>query len=186
MTRAFTRSALVLLGLGACGVPAARFEQLETSFDAAAAARDRAQAELDACHAAAAARERELEAARAPEAQVAAALAALPGAGPRGWTTPASAWFAPGTADLTATAPATLTAVAAALAALPPGVVTIRVGAAGEPRDAREYPSERHLAADRAIALTEALVRAGTPAERLAAVAVAGPPEVTVAFLAGW
>jgi hypothetical protein len=82
---------------------------------------------------------------------VAAALAALPGGrGRGGWTTPASAWFAPGTADLTATAPATLTAVAAALAALPPGVVTIRVGAAGEPRDAREYPSERHLAADRA------------------------------------
>jgi hypothetical protein len=184
-----SRHLLLAAALSGCGVPSARHAALADAFDAAAAARDRAQAELDACAAAAAAREEAERAAAAPAQSAHAALARVAAAvggtqSPDGAVTldPAP-WFLPGTADLADAGRTSVPALGAALGALPPGLVRVEV-AVGEVPPSREYPTARHLAGDRAIAIVAALEAAGVPAERLVAAARPGPSALVVGWAA--
>jgi hypothetical protein len=165
--------ALSLAWLAGCGVPNAKYLELESAFDGAAATRDRAQADLDACRAEAAQNAAAAANVAALDTAV-AALGATLGGVPigSGFALDPSRWFADGTAELSKDSPIEL--LARALAGLPRSELVWSISAGPVP-PTREHPTPWHLASDRAAAFGAALVAAGVPMDRLRIEVSEGP-----------
>lgn len=175
---------LVAASAVGCGVPVARYAALEDGFDAAAAARDRSLAELDACRAEVRVGTEREEAAEAPRRVAEAALLQVAERG-AGTVTGArlgldpARWFVAGTAELSEEGRRLVPTLAAGLAAAPGAHVRLEVSGGDAPATL-EYPTPWHLGADRAVALALALVAAGVPTDRLTAAATTGPASAYV------
>lgn len=165
--------------LGAC-VPTTRYRALESSYDEAVAARDRAQSEAEACGASLAEEER---AAARRAAEVEAVRLRLVAVQERGLATlverdggfalqlPTDELFLDGAADLSEPGASRLEEVAGML--VDPPLRLRVVGTTDATAPSKEFPTPWHLGSDRAIAVVLALVGAGLAPEHLSASASA-------------
>jgi len=166
---------LVLAGVGVGCVAPHRYAALEALYDGVVEDRDRVASERDAVQSEVAAH---ADRAEAHAARVSAARAVLVAAADgRGVVQDRSAGpalvlsadglFQPRTAELSEEGRQVVAGLANALAAHADGRFRIAGHTDATPLDSREFPSNWHLGADRAIRIATALVVDGLPAERV-------------------
>lgn len=169
---------MLLVGAFAgCGVPKSQYQELETKYNDAVAARDQAQGEADAAKTkldeVQARNQKRLEAFKTVYAELLKVeeqkLAKVKIEDGRAvLQLESDVLFAPGSANLSPAGVTNVAALAKALSAIDASF-QVEGHTDGDAIKSKEFPTNWHLGADRAINVTLEMVKAGMPAERVSA-----------------